>query len=88
MVPKAGQWMRLWAVRSCSPWPWSPQKLQMPRLVGVALGELWSDWLGPLAELFLGLKSLNGVWPGGVARGRLGVAFPDPVPERGAGRRC
>ena len=25
MVPYAGKWMHLWAVRSCSPWPWRPQ---------------------------------------------------------------
>ena len=63
--------------------------MQMPRLVGVALGDMWSDWLCPLAEVFLGLGwpgSLIGVWPGGVARGRVGVLLPGP--ERGVGRRC
>ena len=88
MVPKAGQWMRLWAVRSYSPWPWRPQKLHVPRMVGVPLGDRLSDCLCPLDEVFLGLGwlvSLIGLWP---ARGRVGVALPGPGPGRGVGRRC
>lgn len=87
VVPNAGQWMRLWAVRSCSPWPWRPQKLQMP----VALGDLLRGCLWPLVEVFLGLGwlySLVGVWPGGVARVQVGVALPGPGPGRGVGRFC
>ena len=60
---------------------WQPQKLQMPPLVAMALGDLWSDWICFLAEVFLGLGwpgSLIGVWPEGLARGRVGVTLPGP----------
>ena len=86
VVPKAGQCIRRWAVRSCSPCPWRPQKLQMPRLMGVVLGD-WLGWLWPRVGVFLWLGwllPLVVVWLGG----RVGVALPGPCPVRGAGRFC